>query len=160
MTVHFGYDKKQVIQALRYHFLMRPEIKVLLILINLFAIISAVLFYLKEIQALSFLIFAFLWFVLMLVIWRVLPGSIYRKSQTFRDHFTMHFEEEAVVLETVKGAKGWNWKQFSHFVESPYFFHLYFDARSFFLVPKDAFKDITDLQNVRELLRKKIGKKP
>lgn len=159
MTVHFGYDKKQVIQALRYHFLMRPEIKVLLILINLFAITSAVLFYLKEIQALSFLIFSVLWFVLMLVIWRVLPGSIYRKSQTFRDHFTMHFEEEAVVLETVKGAKGWNWKQFSHFVESPYFFHLYFDARSFFLVPKDAFKDITDQQNVRELLRKKIGKK-
>lgn len=159
MTVHFGYDKKQVIQALRYHFLMRPEIKVLLILVNLFAIASAVLFYLKEVQALSFLIFAVLWFVLMLVIWRILPGSIYRKSQTFRDHFTMHFEEEAVVLETVKGAKGWNWKQFSHFVESPYFFHLYFDARSFFLVPKDAFKDITDQQNVRELLRKKIGKK-
>lgn len=159
MTVHFGYDKKQVIQALRYHFLMRPEIKVLLILINLFAIASAVLFYLQEIQALSFLVFSVLWFVLMLVIWRVLPGSIYRKSQTFRDHFTMHFEDEAVVLETVKGAKGWNWKQFSHFVESPYFFHLYFDARSFFLVPKDAFKDITDQQNVRELLRKKIGKK-
>jgi hypothetical protein len=159
MTVHFGYDKKQVIQALRYHFLMRPEIKVLLILVNLFAIASAVLFYLKEIQALSFLVFSVLWFVLMMVIWRVLPGSIYRKSQTFRDHFTMHFEEEAVVLETVKGAKGWNWKQFSHFVESPYFFHLYFDARSFFLVPKDAFKDITDQQNVRELLRKKIGKK-
>ncbi len=159
MTVHFGYDKKQVIQALRYHFLMRPEIKVLLILVNVFAIASAVLFYLKEIQALSFLIFSVLWFVLMLIIWRILPGSIYRKSQTFRDHFTMHFENEAVVLETSKGAKGWPWKQFSHFVESPYFFHLYFDARSFFLVPKDSFKDITSLQEIRELLREKIGKK-
>lgn len=159
MTVYFGYDKKQVIQALRYHFLMRPEIKVLLILINVFAITSAVLFAMSKIQPLSFLIFSVLWFLLMLIIWRILPGSIYRKSQTFRDHFSMHFSDEAVVLETVKGAKGWQWKDFSHFVESPYFFHLYFDARSFFLVPKDAFKDITDQQTVREMLREKIKKK-
>lgn len=159
MTVQFGYDKKQVIQALRYHFLMRPEIKVLLVLINVFAITSAVLFALKKIQAISFLIFSFLWFLLMLVIWRILPGSIYRRSQTFQDEFIMHFDDENVVLETAKGAKGWPWKQFSHFVESPYFFHLYFDARSFFLVPKDSFSSITDLQTARELLRKKIGKK-
>jgi hypothetical protein len=159
MTVYFGYDKKQVIQALRYHFLMRPEIKVLLILINVFAIASAVLFALNKIQALSFLIFSVLWFVLILVIWRVLPGSIYRKSQTFKDHFSMHFDDEAVVLETTKGGKGWPWSAFSHFVESPYFFHLYFDARSFFLVPKDAFKDITQQQAVRQLLREKIRKK-
>jgi hypothetical protein len=159
MTVQFGYDKKQVIQALRYHFLMRPEIKILLILINVFAITSAVLFALKKIQPLSFLIFSFLWFFLMLIIWRILPSSIYRKSLTFQDHFTMHFENENIVLETVKGSQGWPWKQFSHFIESPYFFHLYFDPRSFFLVPKDSFKNITDLQEAREMLRKKIGKK-
>ena len=159
MTVQFGYDKKQVIQALRYHFLMRQEIKVLLVLINVFAITSAVLFAMKKIQAISFLIFSFLWFCLMLVIWRILPGSIYRRSLTFQDHFIMHFEEENVVLETAKGSKGWPWNKFSYFVESPYFFHLYFDARSFFLVPKEAFKSITDLQEARELLRNKIGKK-
>jgi hypothetical protein len=138
---------------------MRPEIKVLLVLINVFAITSAVLFAMKKIQAISFLIFSFLWFLLMLVIWRILPGSIYRRSLTFQDHFIMHFEDENVVLETAKGAKGWPWKKFSYFVESPYFFHLYFDARSFFLVPKDSFKSITDLQTARELLKKKIGKK-
>src|ERR1043165_8440100 len=159
MTVQFGYDKKQVIQALRYHFLMRQEIKVLLVLINVFAITSAVLFAMKKIQAISFLIFSFLWFLLMLVIWRILPASIYRRSLTFQDHFSMHFEEEHVVLETARGSKGWPWKKFSYFVESPYFFHLYFDARSFFLVPKDSFKSITELQEARELLRKKIGKK-
>jgi hypothetical protein len=159
MTVQFGYDKKQVIQALRYHFLMRPEIKVLLVLINVFAITSAVLFAMKKIQALSFLIFSFLWFVLMLVIWRILPGSIYRRSLTFQDHFIMHFEDENVVLETAKGSKGWPWNKFSYFVESPYFFHLYFDARSFFLVPKDSFTSITDLQTARDMLRQKIGKK-
>jgi len=159
MTVQFGYDKKQVIQALRYHFLMRPEIKILLVLINVFAITSAVLFAMKKIQPISFLIFSFLWFLLMLVIWRILPASIYRKSLTFKDHFTMHFEDENVVLETAKGSKGWDWKKFSYFVESPYFFHLYIDPRSFFLVPKDSFKTITDLQTARELFREKIGKK-
>lgn len=158
MTIHFGYDKKQVIQALRYHFLNRPEIKILLILVNVFAITSAVLFYFNIIQALSFLIFSLLWFVLMLVIWRILPGSIYRRSATFRDHFSMSFEENQVVLQTERGSKGWPWKSFSHFVESPYFFHLYFDSRSFFLVPKDSFQDITEIQLARQLLRSKIVK--
>jgi hypothetical protein len=159
MTVQFGYDKKQVIQALRYHFLMRPEIKILLVLINVFAITSAILFSLKKIQPISFLIFSFLWFLLMLVIWRILPSSIYRRSLTFQDHFTMYFEDQGVMLETAKGSKGWDWKKFSYFVESPYFFHLYFDPRSFFLVPKDSFKTITDLQSAREMLKEKIGKK-
>ena len=158
MTIHFGYDKKQVIQALRYHFLNRPEIKILLIIVNVFAITSAVLFYLNIIQALSFLIFSMLWFVLMLVIWRLLPGSIYKRSATFRDRFSMSFEENQVVLETERGSKGWPWKSFSHFIESPYFFHLYFDARSFFLVPKDSFQDITEIQLARQLLRSKIVK--
>jgi hypothetical protein len=158
MTVRFGYNKKQVIQALRYHFLNRPEIKILLIIVNVFAILSAILLYFKIIQAISFLFFSILWFLLMLVIWRVLPSSIYKRSATFKDHFTMHFDEDQVMLETDRGNKGWPWKTFTHFVESPYFFHLYFDARSFFLVPKDSFKDITEIQEARSMLRQKIGK--
>jgi hypothetical protein len=158
MTIHFGYNKKQVIQALRYHFLNRPEIKILLILVNVFAITSAALVYFKVIQPLAFLIFSLLWFLLMLVIWRLLPTSIYKRSLTFRDHFTMHFDEQQVVLETERGAKPWQWTKFTQFVESPYFFHLYFDPRSFFLVPKDAFKDLTEIQEVRNLMRTKIVK--
>ncbi|WP_315818322.1 YcxB family protein [Paraflavitalea speifideaquila] len=99
MTIQFGYDKKEVIQALRYHFLTRPEIKILLIFVNVFAILSAVMFYMKYIQALSFLAFSILWFILMLVIWRILPGSIYRRSATFKDHFIMHFQDDMVVLK-------------------------------------------------------------
>lgn len=158
MTIHFGYDKKQVIQALRYHFLTRPEIKILLILINVFAIASAVLFAFKEIQPIAFLLFSFLWFFLMLIIWRILPRSIYRKAHTFQDDFSMTFQDDEIVLQNDLGSKAWPWKAFSTFLESPYFFHLYFDSRSFFLVPKDAFKDITDLQQTRKLLKEKIGK--
>ncbi|HSB91764.1 MAG TPA: YcxB family protein [Flavitalea sp.] len=156
MTIQFGYNKKEVIQALRYHFLSRPEIKILLILVNVFAITSAVLMYLKYIQPASFFIFSMLWFMLMLVIWRILPSSIYKKSATFQDHFIMHFSNEDVELETERGKKTWAWNSFNKFVESPYYFHLYFDARSFFLVPKDAFMGIAELQEVRGLLKSHI----
>ena len=157
MTIQFGYNKKEVIQALRYHFLSRPEIKVLLILVNVFAITSAILMYFKYIQPPSFFIFSVLWFVLMLIIWRLLPSSIYKKSATFKDHFIMHFNQEDVELETERGSKKWGWNNFNKFVESPYYFHLYFDARSFFLVPKDAFVGIAELQEVRQLLKQHIN---
>lgn len=158
MTIHFGYDKRQVIQALRYHFLTRPEIKTLLILINVFAIASGVLFALKKIQPIAFLFFSLMWFLLMLVIWRILPRSIYKKAQTFQDEFSMEFNEDGVVLQNKLGSKAWSWMHFSKFLESPYFFHLYFDSRSFFLVPKDAFKDITVIQEVRKMLKVRIRK--
>ena len=158
MTIHFGYNKKQVIQALRYHFLTRPEIKILLILINVFTIMSAVLFAFNEIQPLAFLVFSLMWFILLVTIWRILPRSIYRKAQTFQDHFSMELAEEQIILENNRGSKSWSWKAFSKFVESPYFFHLYFDSRSFFLVPKDAFKNIPEIQEARKLLKEKIRK--
>lgn len=158
MTIHFGYDKKQVLQALRYHFISRPEIKILLIVVNVFALASAILFAFKWIQALSFLIFSFMWFMLVLAIWRLLPSSIYKRELTFKDHFSMRFTGEGVELSNELGSKAWPWTAFSTFVESPYFFHLYFDTRSFFLVPKDAFTDINQLQEARELMKGKIKK--
>lgn len=157
MTISFSYDKKQVLQALRYHFLSRPEIRVLLILVNVFAIGSAILLYFRIIQPVSFLMFSVLWFVLMLVIWRILPGSIYKRSRTFQDHFSMNIDNDEVTLHTEKGQKSWPWSVFSKFVETPYFFHLYFDPRSFFLVPTDAFKDLEEKQEARRLMRSKIG---
>jgi hypothetical protein len=158
MTIHFTYDKKQVIQGLRYHFFTRPEIKILLILVNIFAILSAVLFYFKKIQPISFLVFSGLWLALMLVIWRLLPASIYKKAQTFKDTFSMRFEDNEVLLTNERGTQAWEWQRFSSFLETPYFFHLYFDSRSFFLVPKDAFLNITDIQETRSLLKAKITK--
>lgn len=156
MTIEFGYEKKQVLDALRNHFFSRREIRILVILVNVFAILSAVLFYFKIIQPLSFLVFSLLWFLLWVTIRVVLPSSIYKRSRTFQDQFRMSFEEEGVRLETERGEQDWQWKQFSAFKETLYFFHLYFDSRSFFLVPKDAFKDITDTQAARDLLRRHI----
>ena len=139
MTIQFGYDKKQVLQALRYHFLSRPEIRILVILVNVFAIASAALFAFKKIQGFPFLIFSFLWFTLMLVIWRVLPASIYKGAATFQDHFTMRFESGGIELANKNDTKAWPWTSFSSFIESPHFFHLYFDARGLFSGAKGCF---------------------
>jgi hypothetical protein len=158
MTVQFGYNKRQVLDGLRGHFFSKPEIKTLAIVINVFAILSAILFYLKRIQALPFLIFSVLWFLLWLSIRRFLPLSIYKRSATFQDTFILSLEERGVLLETERGSQLWQWKDFSGFKETLYFFHLYFDSRSFFMIPKDSFKDIPEIQAARQLLKAHIKK--
>ena len=158
MLIHFGYEKKQVLQALRYHFITRKEIKFLLIVVNLFTIASAVLLYIHLIQPIAFLTFSILWFLLLITIWRILPLSIYQKNETFRDQFTMSITSSAIILRTRKGEHGWAWGDFSTFLESTYFFHLYFNSRSFFLIPKEGFEGLIELQEFRRLLREKIGK--
>jgi hypothetical protein len=158
MTIQFGYDKKQVLDGLRGHFFSRPEIKTLSIIINVFAILSAILFYFKKIQALPFLLFSVLWFVLWISVRRLLPLSIYKKSATFQDHFIMTLEDRGILLETGKGHQLWQWEGFSGFKETAYFFHVYFDSRSFFLIPKDSFKDITEIQAARKMLKERIKK--
>jgi hypothetical protein len=160
MTVHFSYDKKQVLQALRYHFLSKKEIRIMIIVVNLFALMSAVLFYFKKILPLAFLVGSFLWFILMLCFWFVLPGLVYRKASTFQDHFTMNFEEDQFTVGNERGSRSWAWKELSNFIETPNFFHLYFDNRSFFLVPKQSFASSDEVHQMRGLLKEKIGASP
>ncbi|MGV3529691.1 MAG: YcxB family protein [Flavisolibacter sp.] len=156
MTIEFSYNKNQVLQALRYHFLSRREIRFMIILVNIFALASAVLFYLKKILPFAFLVGSLLWFVLMISFWFILPGTVYRRSATFQDHFTMNFEEDSFTLGNERGSRSWGWNALKNFIETPHFFHLYFDARSFLLVPKNAFADTGQVYEMRQLLKKKL----
>lgn len=156
MTIHFSYEKKQVLQALRYHFLSKREIRIMIIVVNLFALMSAVLFYFKKILPLAFLMGSFLWFILMLCFWFLLPGLVYRKASTFQDHFTMNFEEDRFTVGNERGSRSWAWKELSKFIETPNFFHLYFDNRSFFLVPKQSFSSSDEVHQMRGLLKDKV----
>jgi len=133
----FSYNKKQVIQGLRYHFITRPEIRLLVIMVNVFAIIAAILYGLKKIRPEPFLLGSCLWLLIMAAFWYFLPNIVYKRALTFKGTFTIHFNEYDVRLENGQGHVDWNWKQFSSFFESPNFFHLYFSAKSFFLVPKE-----------------------
>lgn len=127
-------------------------------MINVFAIGSAILFALGKVQPVAFLSFSLLWFILMLAIWTLLPRNIFNKAHTFKDEFAMTFSQEEVTLQNERGVQHWPWQKFTHYLESPFFFHLYFSQRSFFLVPKDAFSDLPDLQSARDLIKQKIGK--
>ena len=156
MQVEFSYDKGQVIQALRYHFISRREIKLLVILVNVFAIFAAVLFYWRKIYPLAFLLSSVLWMGLMAAFWFVLPYSIYRKERTFKDHFQASLEENHFFITNGKGGRSWAWREFSNYLETPHFFHLYFDSRSFFLLPKGAFGE--DVSQARALIREHVKK--
>jgi len=159
MTIYFEYQKQQVIQALRYHFISRPEIKLMIILVNVFALFSAILFYMKKVTATAFLTSSFLWFVLMISFWFVMPMLVYRRAATFKDHFSMDFTDDGFSLGNERGSRSWSWAALSRFIESPHFFHLYFDSRSFFLVPKSGCKTSDDVFELRKLLKEKINKK-
>ncbi|HEY9363236.1 MAG TPA: YcxB family protein [Chitinophagaceae bacterium] len=158
MTIHFDYDKKQVLQALRYHFISRPEIRIMFIVVNVFALVTAALFYFKKVTSFAFLTGSFLWFTLILSFWFFLPGMVYRRADTFRDHFTMNFGEDEFTVGNERGSRAWPWKAVSKFIETPLFFHLYFDSRSFFLVPKSGCKDSDEVYELRQILKNKIGK--
>lgn len=157
MQYSFSYDKKKVIQGLRYHFIQRPEVRVMLVLVNVFAIASAVLFYTHKIRPEPFLLGSIIWLLMVVAFWFLLPNGIYKRAATFRDSFTIYFNTEDVLLESSRGQVRWPWPRFSKYFESPNFFHLYFDSKSFFLVPKDDMKE--DFKHeLRGLLAGKIGK--
>ena len=153
----FTYDKRKVIQALRYHFITRREIKIMMVLVNVFAILSAALFFFRKISPLAFLISSFLWVAMMLVFWFILPYMVYRKADTFRDRFRAKLLTDEFRIENERGGRSWEWSAFSSWIESPHFFHLYFNSRSFFIVPKDAFEG-DHVHEARKILKTKIVK--
>jgi hypothetical protein len=157
MTISFEYEKPQVIHALRYHFISRREIKIMLILVNVFALGSIILYAMKKITPMAFMVGSLLWIILMISFWFLMPGIVYRRAETFQHKFTMHFNDEDFTLEHDRGSRTWPWKALTSFIESPHFFHLYFDTRSFFLVPKSGCKDKEEVGELRMLLKQKIA---
>ncbi len=157
-SAYFSYEKNKVIQALRYHFISRKEIKMMIIAVNVFAIISAGLFFLKMISPLAFLISSVLWFSLMISFWFLLPKMIYKKSKTFQDRFRAILDTDTFAIENERGMKHWGWNEFSASMESPHFFHLYFDSRSFLIIPKDAFS-ANEVDEARKFFAAKIGRR-
>jgi hypothetical protein len=159
MTIHFSYDKGQVMQALRYHFISRPEIRIMIILVNVFALGSLLLYAFKKITPLAFLVGSLLWVVLMISFWFILPMMVYSRNETFKHQFSMSFEQEGFLLKHERGSRSWRWNALSHFIESPHFFHLYFDSRSFFLVPKSGMRDKDEVYELRQLLKANAKKR-
>ncbi len=154
---YFNYDKRKVIQALRYHFISRKEIKILMVLVNVFALLSAGLFFFKKISPVAFLLSSALWFMMMILFWFLLPIVIYKKAGTFRDRFKVTLNDEIFALENARGSRSWNWVELSTWLETPHFFHLYFNPRSFFIIPKDAFPG-DEVHEARKIIKRNMEK--
>jgi hypothetical protein len=154
---YFEYNKEKTIQALRYHFISQREIKFMMILVNVFAIFAAAIFYLKKITPTAFLISSLLWFLMMMLFWFLLPRIIYRKNASFKDKFKVVFGENAFTISKQTSSRNWSWGEFKSWMESPHFFHLYFNEKSFFLIPKDAFDD-ENIAKARSFLKSNIIK--
>jgi YcxB-like protein len=159
MTIYFGYQKGQVIQALRYHFISRPEIRMMLILVNVFALASLILYFSHKITPTACFVGSFLWIILMISFWFILPAMVYRRAITFKHNFSMDFKEDGFTLGHEKGSKTWPWTALKSFIESPHFFHLYFDSRSFLLVPKSGCRNGDEVFELRQLLKNKVKKR-
>lgn len=159
MTISFKYNRKQVMRALRYHFISKKEIRILMILVNVFALFAAAMFFFKKVSPVAFLLSSFLWMSLMMAFWFILPMLVYNRAKTFKDSFVLTFMDAYMHLENPNGSKDWNYKSFQYFLETPDFFHLYIDDRSFFLIPKDAFSNSDEVHEIRKVLQDKIGKK-
>jgi hypothetical protein len=115
------------------------------------------LLYFKKIRPEPFLLGSCIWLFLMAAVWFILPYTIYKKSNTFQDQFTIYMNDEAVRLEATRGYVNWQWNQFSTYFESDTFFHLYFNSRSFFLLPKEQMPD-SIRHEIRGFLKKNIKK--
>lgn len=155
MHFSFSYNKEKVLQALRYHFISQSEIRILFIIIIVFDIISAILYFTGKIRPEPFLLGAVIWFFFILSFWYFMPYAVYKRSATFKEDFTIFFQSSYVSLENQRGRVEWEWSKFIRYFESPHFFHLYFSAKSFFLVPKYNLDDEVQ-QQLRLLLKDHI----
>ena len=138
MSIHIAYTKSKVLEALRYHFIKQKEIKSLLLIVNVYAIVTAILLYYKKIRPELFLLGSILWIALMLLFWYLLPLLFYRKTALFTHTWELTVSSTGAALQGEQGEAAWNWSELSHYFESPHFFHFYFGPKSFFIIPKET----------------------
>src|SRR5678809_734847 len=98
MHFSFSYNKKKVLQALRYHFIAQKEIRFLFIIIILFDLVSAIFYFSGKIRPEPFLIGAMIWFFFILSFWILMPYAVYKRSITFREAFTIYFQPGYICL--------------------------------------------------------------
>jgi hypothetical protein len=154
MSYSISYKKEAVLQALRYHFIKQSEIKSLMILVNIYAIVTAVLLFMKKIRPEPFLLGSLLWIVLMIFFWYILPNMFYKKTALFKQGWKFDFNTTEAKLNGSLGEASWEWTTVTHYFESPEFFHFYFGPKSFFLIPKQEISQ-EDQHTIRGILKDK-----
>jgi hypothetical protein len=157
MTVDFQYDRDKVLHALRFHFINKKDIRIMLILVNLVALVSAGLYFAKKIEPTVFLVTSLMWIILMIMFWFLMPRMIYKRTRTFQERFSASINEAELKLQHPNGGRTWQYADFINWFESPHFIHLYVGPNSFFIIPKEPFS-ADQMHEVRRILNEKIKK--
>lgn len=159
MHLEFSYNKEDVVNALRYHFLNRGEVKVFrnTLIILLIATLAGHLFRVVTMGALIGIVAMI--FVIAWVFWYLLPISTYNKATTFKDNIHLVFSDEGMSISTRirEHQRQIPWTSFSQVVETRLFFYLYRDKKSFFLIPVSAFETAHAKEHFTALVKEKIG---
>ncbi|PUZ27804.1 YcxB-like protein [Chitinophaga costaii] len=166
MHLEFSYKKNEVLNALRYHFLHRGEVKVFQITLLIFLLftITGYLFHVVNRNALACITGMTL--LIAWSFWYLLPVSTYNKAATFQDNIRLQVNEEGMTITTGQGGdRLLGWQRFSQVVETQKFIYLYRDKKSFFLIPLSAFQNTEARSDFMQLLQRRfpgkyvIGKK-
>jgi hypothetical protein len=158
MHLEFSYNKEDVLNALRYHFMQRGEVKVFrntLLILLLFALAG----YTFQVVTLGALIgIAAMIILISLVFWYLLPVSIYNKAATFKDDIHLRYSEEGIVISTRTSEfqRELSWSNFTQVIEAKKFFFLYRGKKNFFLVPTSAFETEAAQKEFGQLAKNKI----
>ncbi len=159
MHVEFSYNKEDVLNALRYHFMRRGEIKVFrnTLCILLLLALTGFFFHLVTPSALIGIIAMVA--VITWAFWYLLPVSTYNKAATFKDEIKLGYSEEGLQISTRASdhQRQLYWNNFTRIVETSKFFFLYRDRKSFLLIPTSAFESDDARINFRKLAKAKIS---
>ncbi len=154
MSIEVRYFKAHVLEALRYHFIKQPEIKTLMIVVNIYAILTGVLLFMKKIRPELFLLGSVLWILLLLLFWYVMPHIFYKKTSLFANIWNFSFDSQKAKLQSSQAEAQWDWQEVTHYFESPHFFHIYFGPKTFFIIPTQ-YLPIAIQQELRSILKDK-----
>ncbi|HEY0273561.1 MAG TPA: YcxB family protein [Chitinophaga sp.] len=166
MHLEFSYKKNEVLNALRYHFLHRGEVKVFQITLLIFILFTITGYWFHVVNRNALAGVTGMTLLIAWSFWYLLPISTYNKAATFQDNIRLRVNEEGMTITTGQGGdRSLGWQRFSQVVETPKFIYLYRDKKSFFLIPLSAFQTAEARTDFMQLLQRRfpgkyvIGKK-
>ena len=126
MHLEFSYNKEEVLNALRYHFLQRGEIKVFRNTLFILLAFTLAGFAYRLVTVGALICIASMVVLIVLVFWYMLPVSIYNKANTFKDDIHLNYSEEGITISTRSSEveKQLSWKNFTQLVEAKNFIFL------------------------------------
>jgi hypothetical protein len=158
MHVEFSYNKEDVLDALRHHFMQRGEIKVFRNALGILLLATLTGFFLHLVTPNALIGIIAMVALVVWAFWYLLPVSTYNKAATFKDEIRLRYSEEGLMISTRSSEhqRQLSWNNFTQVVETRKFFFLYRDKKSFLLIPTSAFENEDARNNFSDLVKEKI----